>query len=410
MMNLRISLTGKYTKDTAFALFGAAVGFLALGHDSPSALAFTALFPVGWIMARGRLQAFLFAFSYYAAASRGVPLGAAIFFGEGAGLSAGVAMWLFSSLCLAAPWAALHYGGKKPYICAARYLCALICVTVPPVGIIGWASPLYAAGVLLPGSGWVGITALGVLFPFLLAKLHVARKRTGAAAVAFVFVCAALFACFAENEAKLPEGWMAVDTHFGKLDREENLHRQSLLRAAAITERVVSAPPGIRYILLPETITGAWFGASEELWEPVGRYLALKGQTVVVGAEIYDAALRYDNALIFLGDDCGFYYRQRVPVPVSMWVPFGGRGTAKSHLFDSGIIHLKNGESVLCLLCYEQFITWPVLYSMAVKRPNMIAASANLWWGGGSITKIRQQAVTAWAQLFGLDLVSAQNN
>ena len=84
------------------------MGFLALGHDSPSALAFTALFPVGWIMARGRLQAFMFAFSYYAAASRGVPLGAAIFFGEGAGLSAGVAMWLFSSLCLAAPWAALH--------------------------------------------------------------------------------------------------------------------------------------------------------------------------------------------------------------------------------------------------------------------------------------------------------------
>ena len=99
MISLRISLTGRYTKDAAFALFGAAVGFLALGHDSPSTLAFTALFPVGWIMARGRLQAFMFAFSYYATAARGVPLGAAIFFGEGAGLSAGVAMWLFSSLC-----------------------------------------------------------------------------------------------------------------------------------------------------------------------------------------------------------------------------------------------------------------------------------------------------------------------
>ena len=410
MINLRSHFLGRCANDTAFALFGAAVGFLALGHDSPSALAFTALFPVGWIMARGRLQAFLFAFSYYAAASRGVPSGAAIFFGEGVGLSAGVAMWLFSSLCLAAPWAALYYGGKKPHICAARYLFALVCVTMPPVGIIGWASPLYAAGVLLPGSGWLGITALGVLFPFLLAKLRVARKRTGAAAVASVFICAALFACFAKSEAKLPDGWMAVDTHFGKLDRNENMHRQSLLRAAAITERVVSAPPGVQYILLPETITGAWFEASEELWEPVGRYLALKGQTVVVGAEIYDAALRYDNALIFLGDDGGFYYCQRVPVPVSMWVPFGGRGTAKSHLFDSGIMRLKNGQSVLCLLCYEQFIAWPVLYSMAAERPDMIAASANLWWGEGSITKIRHQAVTAWALLFDLLVASANNN
>ncbi len=385
------------------------MGFLALGHDSPSALAFTALFPVGWIIARGRLQAFVFAFSYYAAASRGVPLGAAIFFGEGAGLSAGVAMWLFSSLCLAAPWTALYYGGKKPHICAARYLFALVCVTVPPVGIIGWASPLYAAGVLLPGSGWLGIAVFGLLFPFLLARLRAARKRTGAAAVTSVFICAALFVCLAESEAKLPQGWMAVDTHFGKLNRNENMHRQSLLRAAAITEKVVSAPPDVRYILLPETITGAWFGASEELWTPVGRYLALKGQTVVVGAEIYDAALRYDNALIFLGDDGGFYYRQRVPVPVSMWVPFGGRGTAKSHLFDSGIIRLKNGESVLCLLYYEQFIAWPVLYSMAAERPDMIAAAANLWWGGGSITRIRSQAVAAWALLFRLTEVSAEN-
>lgn len=410
MINLRSHFPGRYTNDTAFALFGAAVGFLALGHDSPSALAFTALFPVGWIMARGRLQAFMFAFSYYATAARGVPLGAAIFFGEGAGLSAGVAMWLLSSLCLAAPWTALYYSGKKPHICAMLYLLALVCVTVPPLGIIGWASPLYAAGVLLPGSGWLGITALGVLFPFLLAKLRVARKRTGAAAVASVFICAALFACFAESETKLPKGWMAVDTHFGKLDCEENLHRQSLLRAAAITERVVSAPPGVRYILLPETITGAWFGASEELWEPVGRYLALKGQTVVVGAEIYDASLRYDNALIFLGDDGGFYYRQRIPVPVSMWVPFGGRGTAKSHLFDSGTIRLKNGQSILCLLCYEQFIAWPVIYAMALARPDMIAASANLWWGEGSITKIRHQAVTAWALLFELELVSAHNS
>ena len=410
MRNLRVTFTARYTKDAAFALFGAAVGFLALGHDSPSALAFTALFPVGWIMARGRLQAFMFAFSYYATAARGVPLGAAIFFGEGAGLSAGVAMWLFSSLCLAAPWTALYYGGKKPHICAARYLYALVCVTVPPVGIIGWASPLYAAGVLLPRSGWLGIAAFGLLLPLLFARLRAARKRTGAAAVVSVFVCAALFACFAESETKLPQGWIAVDTYFGKLDRNENLHRQSLLRAASITKKVVSAPPDVRYILLPETITGAWFGASEELWGPVRRYLALKGQTVVVGAEIYDASLRYDNALIFLGDDGGFYYCQRIPVPVSMWVPFGGRGTAKSHLFDNGIIRLKNGESVLCLLCYEQFLAWPVLYSIALARPDMIAASANLWWGGGSITKIRRQAVTAWALLFDLPVASASNN
>lgn len=410
MMNLRVTFTGRYTKDAAFALFGAAVGFLALGHDSPSTLAFTALFTVGWVMARGRLQAFLFAFSYYAAASRGVPSGAAIFFGEGAGISTGIVMWILSSLCLAAPWAALHYGGKTPHICAACYLCALVCVTVPPVGLIGWASPLYAAGILLPRSGWLGIAAFGLLLPLLLARLRAARKKTGAAAIASVFMCAALFACLAESETKPPQGWMAVDTHFGKLDRNENLHRQSLLRAAAITEKVVSAPPGVRYILLPETITGAWFGASEELWEPVGRYLALKGQTVVVGAEIYDAALRYDNALLFLGDDGGFYYRQRIPVPVSMWIPFGGRGTAKSHLFDGGIIGLKNGESVLCLLCYEQFIAWPVLYSMAAERPDMIAASANLWWGGGSITKIRRQAVTAWALLFDLPVASASNN
>lgn len=391
------------------ALFGATVGGCAFGHDSPSTLALTALFPLGWGAARGRLDAFIFAFSYYAAAARGIPSGAAIFFGAEAGMLPGLLMWLLSSICLAIPWGILHYAGKNPLVCAVRYGCALVCVTVPPIGLIGWASPLYAAGVILPGSRWLGVAAFALLFPLLLAMLRGTRRHFRVAAFISLFICVSLLACFTESTVDSPGRWIGADTYFGKLDRDRNLHRQSLLRAAAITERVVKAPLDINYILLPETITGAWFNASAELWEPVGRYLALKKQTVIVGAEIYDAAMRYDNALIFLGYDGGFYYRQRIPVPIAMWIPFGGRGTAKSHIFDDGIISLTNGQKVLCLLCYEQFIAWPVLYSQAIGYPDLIAASANLWWGEGSIRKIQQQSVAVWSTLFHLELVSARN-
>src|SRR5579883_3455199 len=70
---------------------------------------------------------------------------------------------------LAAPWALV--GPVPGYRSVWRGPLALVITAAPPIGIIGWASPLTSAGVLFPGTRWLGLIAtmalagLGAAFP-----------------------------------------------------------------------------------------------------------------------------------------------------------------------------------------------------------------------------------------------------
>ncbi|MBN2690334.1 MAG: conjugal transfer protein TraB, partial [Burkholderiaceae bacterium] len=54
--------------------------------------------------------------------------------------------WWAAALVLAAPWA------LPPR--RSGLLVALLLTALPPLGVIGWLSPLNAAGVLFPAMGW----------------------------------------------------------------------------------------------------------------------------------------------------------------------------------------------------------------------------------------------------------------
>lgn len=367
------------------AILGGAIGFIAFGHQSAELLALTLLIPITWLLLNDRRLASVLVLVYYLMAARGIPIGAAIFFGAEANLMCGVLLWLLASFMLTAPWACFypHSASTDRGLChtylhnLSRLTLVMLSITLPPIGIAGWASPLLSLGTLAPGSGWWGIASFLLLIP-LIPCLLIKFKEVVSISVCSILVV--LLTVFLHTNISVPSGWVGLDTKFGGIASGSMAYKEAILRSAALFGQVTAQPNDTKYILLPETITGAWFKATEELWQPVDEYLCIKRQTVVIGAEIYDADFRYDNALIFLGADRGHIYRQRLPVPVSMWIPFGGINTAKSHMFDKGIITLSTGERVTCLLCYEQFIAWPFLLSMFTSdRPSILIAAANLW-------------------------------
>jgi hypothetical protein len=139
-------------------IFNGAVGWS--GHTL--ALAAGVIFPALWAFAPSRMVAALVALAHFLAASRGLPEGVAIFYGSD--MSMGLALWLVASLMFVGAHAALwtSTNGWQP---PARYAIAAILMSIPPFGIVGWASPITAAGVLFPGWGWFGLaaTAVGLL-------------------------------------------------------------------------------------------------------------------------------------------------------------------------------------------------------------------------------------------------------
>jgi hypothetical protein len=352
-------------------------------------------FPALWAFSPSRMVAGCVSLGYFLAASRGLPQGVANFYGSQFAL--GLALWLGASLVFVGVHAVLwtsRRGWRRPL----HYAMAAVVMSVPPLGIVGWAHPITGAGVLFPGWGWFGFAAAALL----LVAMTTTCWRFAAALLAG-------FWAWSGGDWTLPSsptGWIGIDTHFsGSLGLYAGYAQQ--LDTVALTW--TAAEDGARVIVLPESAAGLWTPTAERMWE---REFAESSVTVLSGAAVVDKD-GYDNVMIRSSSGrSGILYRQRMPVPVSMWQPWlawiGEGSGARAHVFASPVVDVE-GVKVAPLICYEQLIVWPLLQSM-LHRPHVIAATGNVWWASNtSIPAVQQASVQAWASLFGVPLVLAFN-
>src|SRR5580698_3637840 len=97
-----------------------------------------------WRRASSRADALIVAAAYYLAAARGLFHGAGVFFGTSDALPAwayGALVWIVPNILLACVWAGLWGNTHR----ALRLLAILFIVSVPPIGVVGWANPVTAA-------------------------------------------------------------------------------------------------------------------------------------------------------------------------------------------------------------------------------------------------------------------------
>ncbi len=359
------------------------------------ALPVAILFPALWGMSPSRRVAALVSAGYFLAASRGLPQGVANFYSADVG--PGFLLWFAASLSFVAVHAVAwtrHPGRGRAF----RYLVAAALTGLPPFGISGWAHPLTAAGVLFPGWGWWGLAAAAAGLLVMVTRFW----STAAIGLAGFW----LWSTATWTGPNLPEGWMGVELELGRsLGRDGSLeHHRGLIATARI-----SATKGAHVVVFPESALGFWTPTVARLWQEGLNGLDL---TVVAGAAVIDTQ-GYDNVLVAVGSGAaGILYKERMPVPVSMWQPWlrwtGQGGGAKAHLFANPVVEVGTTR-IAPLICYEQLILWPVLQSM-LHSPAVIVATGNGWWTEDtSIVAIQKASVTAWAKLFDLPVVVAFN-
>lgn len=371
----------------AGGVFTGAVGWSGHTH----ALAAGVLFPALWAFAPTRGVAGLVALAHFLAASRGLPEGVAIFYGSD--MSMGLALWQVASLMFVAVHMAL-WTGQGGWQRPIRYAIAAILMSVPPFGIVGWASPITAAGVLFPGAGWYGLvaTAFGLLLM---------TTRFWPIAV-FVLGWAFVASASTWTPPTEPEGWVGINTSFQFSEAGQYAdYAQHMATIGMVKE---AAGQGATTVVLPESAFGIWTATAERLWtrELAGLDVAVNGGAIVIDRE------GYDNVMVEVSaEGSRILYHERMPVPVSMWQPWTSGG-ANAHFFANPVAEFA-GVRIAPLICYEQLIIWPVLQSM-LYGPEAIVATGNGWWTGQTnIVAIQKASAEAWASLFGLPLVMAFN-
>jgi hypothetical protein len=382
------------------------------------------LMPLLAAIQRSRVSAYCVAFTYYAGASWALVPAARNFFGVEPSPAASVILWLFSSTLLAAPWAVAWMAGRHGIVW--RLPLGVLSAVLPPLGIIGWASPLTSAGILFPATGWCGLIATATMPGLLVVRPRVVL--TGAAT--FMIFSNLVFT----GVPAPPAGWEAVDTHLGGIAHGQQSPVIEFAAAASIQERAIASTAHV--IIFPETVVPMWTEATHGFWQQTLAELRASGKTILLGAgrpaTDQDAVgvdfsrelamlgdhrvpplprqlhtmPSYRNALVIAGAEDGEFF-QRIPVPLGMWKPFSASGVPLN-LSGPGIVQLA-GHRAAVLICYEQLLTWPIFQSMA-ERPTVLLAIANHYWTENTpIPRCQTATARAWSRLFNLPLLSATN-
>jgi carbon-nitrogen hydrolase len=367
----------------------ATCGFLSWS-GVPHLLPLCLVFPALWSYAPSRILAWGISAAYFLAASHGLILGGAHFFDLP--LIAGLALWLASAL----PFCFLHgafWRKDTSWQKTGGYGVVLILLAVPPFGILGWFSPLTAAGVVFPYFGWIGLGAtLALMLYFTTFQGRpIALKAT-------IALCGLSVLTWGYPTA--PEGWVGLSTFSEKPYVPPSFEQQ--------VERVRNARAGYpknepMVLVLPESSIALWSSTTQHWWQR-----ELDPKTQVLAGALQMTPSGTNNLLVEISKENGrILYEQRMPMPLAMW-DFGSEGRTPARPFSNPVVEVA-GKRIAPLICYEQFLLWPILHSM-IHRPDILVAIGNGWWTSGTnIVALQKMIVQSWARLFGTTLVMAFN-
>ncbi len=306
-----------------------------------------------------------------------------------------VGLFVAVTLLLTAPWVLLWSADRnaRPWRLAASTLFSV----VPPVGLIGWASPLLAAGALFPGMGWAGL-ALTMLVP-----VAVTIRLFPLSAVTTLMVTALIANLMAVPAQAVPD-WEARDLSLAKsMKRGGGL--DSLAMHQKIQSVIVSSNADV--LILPESAIPRWNDATVLMWRPVAEHLASSRRLVLAGTTFPEPGSRKQrNGAVVLGlADSIPTISQRLPVPIAMWNPFRDDGFVACPSCP-GTFDIAD-QRVALFVCYEQLLVLPVLLSLAKSPTVLVGISSTAWTQQTSIPRSQAFCLWAWGRLFRLPVLNA---
>jgi len=387
----RFKTINPYYKSIGFAIAGAFTSYLAWGENlyfMPAALFFVFLYG----LVDKRRDIFILSGSYYLTGSRGLPEGVATFFSSS--ISNGIVLWLLAALAFVLTYSLLW--SKNPKRKAWGFIAATIIMAIPPLGIVGWLSPLAATGMLLPNTGLIGLI---IMFAIFYAATGTRKKFKLYTALACIALCANLAFIPVDNQAV---EWHGVQTEIPFQTGEDNFEASLLMVNSVEAHLIGTDKPNV---VFPESALGSFNNPNLVFWKGYARQYK---KNIFAGSSYTENSKRYNViARISPEGKLSVAYKQRMPVPVSMWRPFSDKGT-QATFFQNPMILEKNNK-VGYMICYEQLLVWPYIHSH-MNGADIFVGAANDWWATGTtIPHIQVNTLKSWSRLLGMEYVSSMN-
>lgn len=363
-----------------------AIGVAAANSDW--GLGATLLVPALSYAQPSRTTAYAVAVVYYAAASYLLITAAVAFFGPHTTPLLSVLLWVTSSLLLASPYALLWNSCRS--VAMWRIPLAIVMSVLPPLGLIGWASPLTAAGVLFPCTHWLGLLAALIIPAVLLVS-----PESGAAVTLTAVMMAHLVAPAPRPQ---PSGWEAVVLSVP--GRTWTVAEEYAI-AKRIQEHALASQA--RVIVFPESVVPMWSEATETLWRPTFEALRLRGSIVLFGTALSIGETGSFRNVVLARGAINLELDQHVPVPIGMWRPFEASGVPLNLTTPSTVT--VGGMLIAPIICYENLLVAPVLAAMIHGPDVLVGFSNTAWERDGRILVAQHRLLSTWSRLFNVPAV-----
>lgn len=301
-----------------------------------------------------------------------------------------VAYWIAAAGLQALVWLAA-WGAEHR---ALRASVAILFTAVPPLGLLSWAHPLHAAGLLFPSTGVIGLAlTLAAIELVIFEPLAIV-----------VVIALALVPSDQLRSHVPPPSWAGMRTKFGDVYKGDD--PLGVMDAVALQLR--ENPALIQ--VWPESIVPHWNEASEAFWSGILADARARGKTVVFGSTISlpdPSVIRLRNVAVIKGREEATPVDQRTPVPGGTWHPISGQGVPVSPL--TSVVRHIGDQRAAFIICFEQLLAWSYL-PMIVERPTLLVGMANVYWVQGTAIPAAQSAcLKSWARLFNIPFVEAVN-
>lgn len=367
-----------------------------IGGAGPIGPLFSILLVVAVATGRNPVERLAAALAYYAAGCWPIIGAVAGYWGTGHA-GDGLLAWAACSLALAMPWVlATHWPGL---------LFALAATALPPLGVVGWLSPLNAAGMLFPGMGWIGLAlavaamlAMHTALPALSGQGRPGLFADISRSMLLFAVIVAIGANLLAPPAPTQPGWVGVQTYI--VPSKENVLRV-IQNNQSIIDAGLAQGKGAKVVIFPEAVLENWLPGTRQQFAEV----VPPGQLWLIGAQ----AGRSDAVVAVTHGRA-----TAMPLAQSAGLLLGGdwQPWRKDTLRPAWVQHAftLGGTRVWAALCVEQVQPWTWLEALW-EKPGIIVAMSNAWWAppGTAAPGIQKASANAWARLMGLPLLSSVN-
>lgn len=388
-----------------YFLIGCAIALVAWRYTNQTWMVLL-LIPT-WAALNRRMDGFLLLFGYYLVVAIDAPSVLQKFSGDWIGT--GIVLWVGHAAFLALPWISFD---EKKY----RQIAIIIPLTVlPPFGAFNWGHPMLVSGHLFPGTGLFGLLTTYILMIWLswivwkkLSTTYSSTKFKISGGILSVFFMSVFFICHITENIKLPpDGWVAINTHFGSNKEGLSVFERHLEMMESAKQK---ATQGAKLVVFPEGVGIRWKpknaapGGDDDvaiLW--MG--MMFNRAPILVGADLPTENFLTKNAAIDVRNGT-LFASARIPMPVGVWKL---SGTSFEHDLFSSNIKTIDGVKTSMIFCYEENLIYPLMFDVIAGAKSIVSMS-NMWSTKDKRAReMQRRSIELQAKLYGLPLLRAEN-